>query len=138
PGMAGVGCIRTRPSTGRWFAKGIAQFVGTDLRWMKGGVQLRGEWIDGHPFSGARTRGGYGDILIHRPRMGPVTAVARVERLDYFADPYSEFPRRYTVGARVRVTQGLTAQVNYIRQSHKENNDLRHASVDIGLSYTIR
>ena len=48
-----------------------------------GGVQVRGEWIDGRSFAGTRTFGGYADLIVHRPFMGPVTAVARAEKLDY-------------------------------------------------------
>jgi hypothetical protein len=138
PLIIGASYIRTRPSKERWFATGTTEFTGADLRWMKDGVQLRGEWITGRPFSGAKTHGAYVDGLIHRPRMGPVTAVARIEYLDYLAGPFSEFPRRYTLGARVRLTQALTAQVNYIRQPHQEEHDSHRASLDIGLSYTIR
>ena len=35
---------------------------------------LRGEWLGGQPFEGTRTTGGYADLLVHRPTMGPVTA----------------------------------------------------------------
>ena len=110
--IAGVSYIRTRPSRMRPFATGRAEFAGTDVRWMKRGVQVRGEFIEGRPFLGARTRAGYADVLVHRPAMGPVTAVARIERLDYFAGRFSDFPRRYTAGAKIRVANGLTAQVN--------------------------
>ena len=40
--IAGISYIRTRPATSRPFAKGFTEISGTDLRWMKGGVQLRG------------------------------------------------------------------------------------------------
>ena len=72
---------------------------------MMGGVQVRGEWIDGRSFAGTRTYGGYADLIVHRPFMGPVTAVARAEKLDYLAGQRSSFPRRYTAGARVRAGQ---------------------------------
>lgn len=136
--IAGVSYIRTRPSRTRPFAKGRAEFAGVDLRWMKNGVQLRGEVIEGRPFQGVRTRAGYADVLVHRPAMGPVTAVARIERLDYFAGPFSEFPRRYTAGAKIRLTQGLTAQVNYIHQPFAGIADLGHRSLDVELTYSIR
>ena len=138
PLIVGASYIRTRPSKEYWFATGNTEFTGVDLRLMKSGVQLRGEWITGRPFSEAKTRGGYVDGLVHRPRMGPITAVVRIERIDYFAGPFSEFPRRYTAGARVRLTQALTAQMNYIRQPYEEDHDSHRASVDIGLSYTVR
>jgi hypothetical protein len=138
PLIVGTSYIRTRPSRERPWAFGFTQFTGVDFRFMKGGVQLRGEGVAGRPFIGAKTRGLYADLLVHKSRMGPVTAVARVERLDYFAGEFSEFPRRYTFGARVRMTRGLDAQVNYIRHSHQVEPDARRASLDIGLTYTIR
>ena len=78
------------PHTGRdkslgSFAAGRAAFNGVDARWSVGGVQLRGEWIFGHPFDAVDTRGGYIDLIVHRIGMGPVTVVARAERLDYDA-----------------------------------------------------
>ena len=72
-------------SLGR-FATGRAVFNGVDARWTAGGVQVRSEWIFGQPFEGVTTRGGYIDAIVHRAGMGPVTAVARVERLDYTAN----------------------------------------------------
>ena len=68
------------------FATGRAVFNGVDARWTSGGVQVRSEWIFGRPFDGVTTRGGYIDAIVHRAGMGPVTAVARVERLDYTAN----------------------------------------------------
>ena len=85
-------------------------------RWMMGGVQVRGEWIDGRSFAGTRTYGGYADLIVHRPFMGPVTAVARAEKLDYLAGRLSSYPRRYTAGARVRLASMLVAHVNAIRE----------------------
>ena len=85
-------------------------------RWMRGGVQVRGEWIDGRSFAGTRTYGGYADLIVHRPFMGPVTAVARAERLDYLAGRFSSYPRRYTAGARVRLASMLVAHVNAIHE----------------------
>jgi hypothetical protein len=80
------------------------------------GVQVRGEWLDGQPFGGTRTFGGYIDAIVHRPIMGPVTAVLRAERLDYEASAASTFPRRYTAGARIRLSRILVGQVNIVRQ----------------------
>jgi hypothetical protein len=138
PFIAGVSYIRTRPSTGWFFATGTTEFTGVDLRWMKNGVQLRGEWIAGRPFLGTRTHGGYADVLVHRPSMGPVTAVARIERLDYLAGPFSEFPRRYTLGARIRLTGGLMAEINHVRQPYDVAADPGHTSMDIALTYSVR
>jgi hypothetical protein len=138
PWIAGISYIRTRPSAEWTFARGRTEFKGLDLRWMKGGIQLRGEWIDGHPFLGTRTRGGYADVLVHRPGMGPVTAIARIERLDYFAGGFSEFPRRYTVGARIRLIRGLTAEVNHVHQPYDRILDPGHTSLDVALIYSVR
>ena len=44
--------------------------------------------VDGRPFDGTTVRGGYADVFVHRPSMGPVTALARIERLDYGAGPF--------------------------------------------------
>jgi hypothetical protein len=139
PLIAGVSYMRTRPSRNWEYAPGFATFTGVDLRWMTSGVQLRGEWLTGEPFTGAKANGGYADMLVHKPRMGPVTAVARIERLDYIADAeYSELSRRYTLGARVRMTRGLSAQINYVRQPNAEYYGSRPNAVDFSLSYTIR
>jgi len=137
PLIVGVSHIRTQPSAARTFARGNTEFTGVDVRWMHAGVQLRGEWIDGRPFDGTRTFGGYLDAIIHRPGMGRVTAVARAERLDYLARQFSRFPRRYTAGARVRVASVLVAHVNVIGQP----GDMGHAgkaSLDLGLTFTVR
>ena len=67
------------------FASGRAVFSGVDARWSGGGVQVRGEWIFGHPFEGVDTSGGYIDLIVHRVGMGPLTAAVRAERLDYTA-----------------------------------------------------
>ena len=138
PLIVGVSYIETRPSRSRPFAKGRTEFAGTDVRWMKSGVQLRGEWIEGRPFLGTKTRGGYADVIVHRPAMGPVTAVARIERLDYLAGQFSEFPRRYTLGTRIRLPHGLTAQLNYIQQPPGLKPDSGHTSLDVALTYSVR
>jgi hypothetical protein len=104
---------------------------------MHGGLELRGEWIDGRPFDGVTTRGGYLDALVHRPWLGPVTAVARIERLDYDAGPFSEHRVRATVGARVRVTTWLVAQVNAVHQPDGLA-DNRRQSADVALTFSRR
>lgn len=138
PWIAGVSYIRTHPSAEWTFATGRAEFSGVDVRWMKGGVQVRGEWITGHPFNGTSTHGGYADVIVHRMGMGPVTAVARIERLDYLAGMFSAFPRRYTAGARIRLTHGLTAEINHVRQPYDTVLDPGHTSLDVALTYSIR
>jgi hypothetical protein len=112
-------------------------FSGVDARWMRGGVQLRGEWLDGRPFDGMHTRGAYLDAFVHRPGMGPVTAVARIEFLDYDAGPRSAFAHRATVGARVHLVDALYAQLNTSHQSGEQYS--RHATAtDLALTYTLR
>jgi hypothetical protein len=135
--IVGVSHIRTQPSALRTFARGNTEFNGVDVRWMHGGVQLRGEWIDGRPFNGTRTFGGYIDAIVHVRAMGPVTAVARAERLDYLAGARSQFPRRYTAGARVRVASMLVGHVNVIGHSGVTGRAAK-ASLDLGLTFTVR
>ncbi len=56
--------------------------------------------------------------MLHRAAMGPVTAVLRAERLDYdAAAAFALHEQRLTVGAKIRLPHGLTAQVNVLRQS---------------------
>jgi hypothetical protein len=76
--------------------------------------------------------------MVHRPVMGPITAVARIERLDYNAGIFSEFPRRYTLGARLRMPYALALQMNYVHQPHDVTADPGHASLDVSLSYSVR
>jgi hypothetical protein len=137
PVIVGASYIRTRPSKTREYATGSTEFTGVDFRVMSGGVQVRGEFLTGRPFDGTITRGGYADLLVHKQAMGPVTAVARVEYIDYFAGEYSEFPRRYTLGTKVQLNRWLTAQVNYVRR-FRDSYASRPASLDISLSYTVR
>ena len=63
--IVGASYLHTQPSRTRPFVQGDMEFGGVDARWMRGGVQLRGEWIGGRPFDGVATRGGYVDA---RPR----------------------------------------------------------------------
>jgi hypothetical protein len=134
PVILGVSHIHTQPAQRFKFALGAAVFTGVDVRWMRDGVQLRGEWIDGHALGGTRTFGGYLDAFVHRPIMGPVTAVLRAERLDYPAGRFSSFPRRYTTGARVRVSSMLVGQLNIVHQPA----DVRLSRISaVDLAFTI-
>jgi hypothetical protein len=136
--VVGVSHIRTLPYQSPRFAFGRAEFTGVDVRWMLGGVQLRGEWIGGQPFDGTTTTGWYGDVIVHRPGMGPVTAVARVEQLDYETTPEHELhSKRQTVGARVRVLDNLSAQINLMHHTGLRYQ-LRRTSMDAGLTYSVR
>lgn len=136
--IVGASHIRTRPSDEWGFARGRAEFTGVDGRWMFAGVQVRGEWLTGRPFDGAKTRGGYVDLLVHRPRMGAVTLVSRLERLDYFAGPFSAFPRRYSAGAKIRASSRLVGQVNVIHQPRDRTGHDGHSSIDVALTLSAR
>lgn len=119
------------------FAHGDQTFTGFDARWMFDGVQLRGEWIHGASFTGVSTKGGYIDVSVHRRAFGIITPVARVERLDYDAGPFSFYDRRFTGGARVHVLQWLTAQVNVIHQPSGLSAG-RVNVVDAGVTVSLR
>lgn len=135
--IVGVSHIRTQPSKVRTFARGRSEFTGLDVRWMYKGVQVRGEWLDGQPFDFTRSFGGYVDVMVHRPAMGPVTALLRAERLDYEAGRHSRFPRRYTAGARIRLSSVLVGQVNFVRQP--ADILLKGTSaLDVALTFTKR
>jgi hypothetical protein len=135
--VAGISHIRTHPYQSRQFAQGRTVFTGVDFRWMKGGVQLRGEWLAGRPFDGTRTSGGYLDAFVHMRPMGPVTAVARLETLDYAAGSHSRYERRATVGARVRVAHGIAAHVNVMHHPGGHYTSKETAG-DVAVTYTLR
>jgi hypothetical protein len=138
PFIVGVSHIRTLPDQRGSFVQGRMEFTGLDLRWMRGGVQLRGEWIAGQPFDGTTTTGWYADAIIHRVAMGPVTAVVRLERLDYDArPPFDLHTRRQTVGARILIRGGLSAQVNLLHQTG-QSDEYGPAAADIGVTYSVR
>lgn len=138
PFIAGVSHIRTMPNLTGSFVRGRMEFTGLDLRWMRNGVQLRGEWIAGRPFDGTTTTGWYADAIVHRVAMGPVTAVARIERLDYDTrPPFDLHLQRQTLGARIRIREGLSAQVNFLHQTGG-SDAYGPAAVDIGLTYSVR
>ena len=137
PFIVGASHIRTQPLIAYTFATGSSVFSGVDIRWMSGGVQLRGEWIDGHPFAGARTSGGYVDAIVHRSMMGPVTAVFRAERLDFLAGPFLSHPRRYTAGTRIRLLSVLVGQINIVRQPLDVHLPAISA-LDVAFTFTAR
>ena len=135
--IAGLSHISTNPYQPISFARGRAAFTGVHARWMRNGVEIRGEWIAGQPFDGTRTTGGYVDLLVHRPGLGPVTPVLRAERLGYVASPpRAIYATRYTAGARVRIVNTLAAQVNVIRQQGIPRS--RPTSLDAALTYVFR
>jgi hypothetical protein len=134
--VVGVSHINTLPLESLAFAQGRTTFTGVDVRWMRNGIQLRGEWMAGAPFDRARTRGGYLDVIVHRPAMGSVTAVARVEMLDYLAGHRSSFSRRVTTGARVRISKAVTAHVNLLRDHDVAGHG--GTALDVALTFTAR
>jgi hypothetical protein len=105
---------------------------------MSGGVQLRGEWVDGRPFDGATSTGWYADVIVHRMRMGPVTVIARVERLDHVGvtEGGDENLSRETLGARVRVGEGLSVTVNVLHQ--RGVSRYRPNALDVAVTWSVR
>lgn len=101
---------------GPW-ATGRMVFHGIDGRWMRGGVQVRGEWIVGRSWNDVRTEAGYVDVIVHHERLGPVTLLARAERLDYFAAEHSVYPRRLTAAAKVRLHSSISVQAGVVRDA---------------------
>lgn len=139
PLIVGASYIRTRPHQSATFAHGHTQFGGIDARWMRDGVQLRGEWLTGRPFAGTRTNGGYVDVIVHRPSMGPVTAFGRIERLVYeAAAPYDFSAARYTAGARVRLLQNLSLSAGFVHQTSDAEKHRLRGALDVGLTYAFR
>jgi hypothetical protein len=136
--IAGVSFIDTIPYMPERFARGRARFWGVDGRWMRSGVQLRGEWLWGRPFDGTTTTGGYVDVIVHRPVMGPVTALARAERLAYeTAPPRDLYTHRYWGGARVRIWKTVAASVGVGHQAG-EMTQTRRTAVDAAVSVSLR
>jgi hypothetical protein len=137
PVIVGVSYIRTNPYQASNFAKGRAVFTGVDFRVTGGGAQAWGEWLDGQPFDGTTTTGWHVNGSLHRPMMGPVTAVARLERLDYDTVPrFALHSKRQSVGARIRIPGDLTAQVSVVHQTRP--NQAPETALDLGLTYSIR
>jgi hypothetical protein len=138
PFVAGLSRIHTNPYLPERFARGRSTFTGIDLRWASGGVLVSGEWIAGRPFDGTSTWGWHADVTVHRPGMGPFTAVWRSEQLDYDAEvPFARSARRHTAGARIRLRQHLAAQVNVLHQT----GDLTRSpstALDVAFTYSVR
>jgi hypothetical protein len=105
--------------------------------WAQGDTEFTGEWVNGHPFAGTRTFGGYADLMVHRQFMGPITAVLRAERLDYEAGRFSSFPRRYTTGAKVRLSSLLVAHVNVLHEPAYDD-EAAETALDVALTFSLR
>jgi hypothetical protein len=137
PVIVGASRITTNPSQPVTFAHGRAVFNGIDLRWMQNGFQVSGEWLGGQPFDGTTTVGWHLDASVHRPRMGPVTAVLRVERLDYDTAPqFAIHAQRQTIGARVRLPHEVTAQIGFLHQ--RDSSEAYRMAIDAALTYSLR
>jgi hypothetical protein len=122
------------------WAHGPLRFTGVDFRWMNAGVQLRGEWLFGSPWEGSTTKGGYVDGLVHRPFMGPLTLVGRIETLDYLTPGAPQFSSRVhggAVGARIGLLKDLYGQVN-VTHRPSEPYGASVTATDVALTYTIR
>jgi hypothetical protein len=137
--IVGVSHARSEPYLPARFAFGRQRFTGADIRWTHGsGVFLRGEFLHGHSFTGVTTNGWYADGFVHHVGMGPFTAVARVESMDYTAPaPRARSARRMTLGTRVRLPGYVTAQVNYMHQ-HGDLPRIYDDSIDFTVTYSLR
>jgi len=138
PWIVGASRIVTTPYMPERFARGRSVFTGVDLRWTHAGVQVVGEWITGRPFDGTHTDGWHADVIVHRPWMGPVTAVWRSEALDYEAPlPRARRAERHTAGARVRLLRNLSTQINVLHQTG-DLSDSFSTALDFAVTYSVR
>ena len=137
PWIVGASYSRTNPYQPAAFARGRAVFSGVDVRWMHAGVQVWGEWLDGRPFDGTTTTGWHLNGSVHRAVMGPVTAVVRLEQLDYDTVPrFALHAKRQSAGARVRVFRGVSAQVSLVREIKPGEPPER--AIDAAFTYSMR
>jgi hypothetical protein len=134
--IAGVSYLKTQPDTSKPWVRGKGQFGGIDARWMRGGLQLRGEVIWGNAFDNSGMRGWYLDATAHRRGLGPVTPVLRLEEYRYWASRYRTTWKRFTVGARIKLNQTTTLQINLLHQP--ELTPKQNTAVDVGLTHTVR
>ena len=133
--IVGGSYMRSSPSSED--APGHARFQGIDARWMRQGVQVRGEWMWGRPFEAASTKGGYVDLIVHRPAMGPVTAMMRAERAWSDAEsPARVDSSRYIAAARIRLFNQFAIAVELVREY--EASEEPSTAMDIGFTYSLR
>ena len=138
--IVGVSHMRSNPYLPARFAVGRQAFNGLDIRWThSAGFQARGELLKGHSHEGGvSTTGWYVDGFVHRPGMGPFTAVIRGESMIYTAPaPRAREARRLTLGTRVRWPGPVTVQVNYVRQRGDLPRIKNHA-IDVSATYSIK
>ena len=73
----------------------------------------------------------------HKPIMGPVTALARIEKLDYDTVPrFALHAKRQSAGARVRVFRNVTAQISVVH--HSRSAVAPETAMDVALTYSMR
>ena len=137
--ILGASYARSNPYLSPRFAEGRQAFAGVDARWAHpSGIQARGEFLKGRSYEGVSTTGFYVDGSVHRPGMGPFSALIRGEWLDYTApSPRAREARRLTLGTRVRLPGPVTVQLNYLRQ----RGDLPHIkkhTIDVSATYSFR
>jgi hypothetical protein len=139
PLIVGVSHARSNPYMPRRFATGRQVFTGTDIRWSHStGIVARSEVLYGRSFNGVSTTGWYIDGFLHRPGMGPFTALVRTEYLDYdAAPPRARAAGRTTVGTRVRWPRSVTVQLNFVRQ-YGDLPYIKKHSVDFSATYSVR
>jgi len=137
--VVGASHARSNPYLSPRFAVGRQAFSSVDVRWAHpAGLQARGEFLKGHSYEGVSTLGWYVDGIVHRPGMGPFTALVRGEYLDYDASPpRARMAKRLTLGTRVRLPGPVTVQLNYLRQSGDLPRIKSH-SIDVSATYSIR
>jgi hypothetical protein len=144
--IVGVSRISSETYAPARYASGRLAFTGADVRFAHGGVMLRGEWLEGRPWSQPYTMGWYLDGTLHRRFMGPVTAVVRTERLRYTSprpftyhdETYTRWVgHRHTAGARVRLPGGFAAQAGVLRQSPTLGRT-RRTALDLAVTWSVR
>ena len=137
--VVGASYARSNPYLSPRFAVGRQAFSGVDVRWAHpSGLQARGEFLKGHSYEGVSTTGWYVDGFVHRPGMGPFTAVVRGEDMDYTAaPPRDRRAKRLTLGTRVRLPGPVTLQLNYLRQ-RGDLPRIKSHSIDFSATYSFR
>jgi hypothetical protein len=134
--IVGASYLSTRPYRSDSYVQGSARFTGADARWLRNGVQIRGEWIGGTPYRQAHMGGWYVDAMVHRPHLASVTPLLRYERYRYAMPGERDSTSRWTTGARVRMTRSLAGSVNLVYQHGLPGG--RGPIVDFGLTHTTR
>jgi hypothetical protein len=139
PFIVGISHARSNPYLPTTFAFGRQVFTGVDLRFATStGFQIRSEVLKGQSFEGVSTTGWYVDGLVHRPVMGPFTAVVRTEAIDYDASaPFARSAKRVTLGTKIRLPGRLMTQVNFVHQSG-DMPRIYDSSLDFSVTYSMR